>query len=301
MGDGDPPAPPPTGIVPSTPPRAPAACGSTRRSSTPTTSPPRSASPATAACGWRLLPRPGPSASSASPRPTAGSRRSSTWASRSTTAARTRPTTRRPWPRSSSWPTRSSGSTATAGSSGPASRCDRSAEALYGWAEASAYATPFVAKPDERSHVVGTIDLDPSVDAATVSAVLRANGIVDTDSYRKLGRNQLRIAMFPAIDPDDVAALTGCIDYVVGALVDGSRGQPSGAGSSSAPATAAVRCARSGARRSAPTAQPLPPPKALDPRRRRHRRGAQRRQRAHGAAAGQHHQGAHRPRRRPHA
>jgi phosphoserine aminotransferase len=99
-----------------------------------------------------------------------------------------------------------------------ASRCDRSAEALYGWAEASDYATPFVAKPDERSHVVGTIDLADGVDALTVSAVLRANGIVDTDSYRKLGRNQLRIAMFPAIEPDDVAALTRCIDHVVGQL-----------------------------------------------------------------------------------
>jgi len=104
------------------------------------------------------------------------------------------------------------------GLDGTASRCDRSAEILYGWAEASAYATPFVAKPDERSHVVGTIDLDASVDATVVSTVLRANGVVDTDSYRKLGRNQLRIAMFPAIEPDDVAALTHCIDYVVGAL-----------------------------------------------------------------------------------
>ena len=99
-----------------------------------------------------------------------------------------------------------------------ASRCDRSAEALYGWAEASDYATPFVAKPDERSHVVGTIDLADGIDALTVSAVLRANGIVDTDSYRKLGRNQLRIAMFPAIEPDDVAALTRCIDHIVGEI-----------------------------------------------------------------------------------
>ena len=99
-----------------------------------------------------------------------------------------------------------------------ASRCDRSAEILYGWAESSSYATPFVAKPDDRSHVVGTIDLDDSVDAITVSSVLRANGIVDTESYRKLGRNQLRIALFPAIDPDDVAALTRCIDHVVGQL-----------------------------------------------------------------------------------
>jgi phosphoserine aminotransferase len=99
-----------------------------------------------------------------------------------------------------------------------ASRCDRSAECLYGWAEASSYATPFVAKPDERSHVVGTVDLDPVVEAGTVSAVLRANGIVDTDAYRSLGRNQLRIGMFPAVDPEDVAALTGCIDHLVAAL-----------------------------------------------------------------------------------
>ncbi|HXR21335.1 MAG TPA: phosphoserine transaminase [Acidimicrobiales bacterium] len=99
-----------------------------------------------------------------------------------------------------------------------AGRCDRSAEILYGWAESSAYATPFVAKPDERSHVVGTIDFDRSVDADLVAKVLRSNGIVDTESYRKLGRNQLRVAMFPAIDPDDIAALTGCIEYVVSAL-----------------------------------------------------------------------------------
>ncbi|MDQ3106176.1 MAG: phosphoserine transaminase [Actinomycetota bacterium] len=95
-----------------------------------------------------------------------------------------------------------------------ASRCDRSAEILYGWAESSPFATPFVEKPDERSHVVGTIDFDPSLDANVVAKVLRANGIVDTDSYRKLGRNQLRVAMFPTIEPDDVAALTRCIDAV---------------------------------------------------------------------------------------
>jgi len=100
-----------------------------------------------------------------------------------------------------------------------AMRCDRSAAAIYGWAEASSYATPFVTEPAERSHVVATIDLakieDGGVDAQTVSNVLRANGIVDTDSYRKLGRNQLRVALFPAIDPEDVVALTTCIDYVV--------------------------------------------------------------------------------------
>jgi phosphoserine aminotransferase len=101
-----------------------------------------------------------------------------------------------------------------------AGRCDRSAEILYTWAEQSDFATPFVGKPSERSHVVGTIDFVDQVDAALVAKVLRANGIVDTEPYRKLGRNQLRIAMFPSIDPDDVAALCGCINYVVGALAD---------------------------------------------------------------------------------
>ena len=96
-----------------------------------------------------------------------------------------------------------------------ASRSDASAAHLYGWADGSEYATPFVSEPSQRSHVVGTIDLTERVDAPTVSAVLRANGVVDTDSYRKLGRNQLRIGMFPAVDPDDVAALTRCIDHVV--------------------------------------------------------------------------------------
>jgi phosphoserine aminotransferase len=99
-----------------------------------------------------------------------------------------------------------------------ASRCDRSAEILYGWAEATEYTTPFVAKPSERSHVIGTIDFDESVDAGWVAAALRANGIVDTEPYRKLGRNQLRIALFPAIDPEDVAALTACIDHLVTTL-----------------------------------------------------------------------------------
>ena len=99
-----------------------------------------------------------------------------------------------------------------------ASRCDRSAETLYGWAEASPFASPFVEKPDERSHVVGTIDFSDDVDANVIAKVLRKNGIVDTESYRKLGRNQLRIALFPTIEPDDVAALTRCIDHVVGEL-----------------------------------------------------------------------------------
>jgi phosphoserine aminotransferase len=98
-----------------------------------------------------------------------------------------------------------------------ASRCDRSAEILYGWAEASPHATPFVAKPSERSHVSATIDFE-GVDANEIAAVLRANGIVDTESYRKLGRNQLRIALFPAIEPDDVATLTRAIDFIIEAL-----------------------------------------------------------------------------------
>lgn len=96
-----------------------------------------------------------------------------------------------------------------------AGRSDRSAEIMYSWAEASSYATPFVTNPEDRSHVVATIDFDDSVSADEVNKVLRANGIVDTDSYRKLGRNQIRVAMFPAIDPDDVEALTRCIDFVV--------------------------------------------------------------------------------------
>jgi len=96
-----------------------------------------------------------------------------------------------------------------------ASRCDRSAGILYGWAEASTYASPFVAKPDDRSHVVGTIDLDGAVSHETVCAVLRANGVVDTEPYRKLGRNQIRVGMFPAVDPSDVEALTACVDYIV--------------------------------------------------------------------------------------
>ena len=96
-----------------------------------------------------------------------------------------------------------------------AGRSAKSAANLYSWADATDYTTPFVADPAKRSPVVGTIDLDDSVEATAVSAVLRANGIVDTDAYRKLGRNQLRIAMFPGIDPDDVAQLTRCVDHVV--------------------------------------------------------------------------------------
>jgi len=96
-------------------------------------------------------------------------------------------------------------------------RCAQSARALYGWAEATPWASPFVTDPANRSDVVGTIDLD-GVDANEVNAVLRANEIVDTDSYRKLGRNQMRIGMFPAVDPSDVEALTVCVEMVVSHL-----------------------------------------------------------------------------------
>ncbi|TSD96631.1 phosphoserine transaminase [Skermania sp. ID1734] len=93
-----------------------------------------------------------------------------------------------------------------------------SSSRLYSWAESSEFATPFVTDPAHRSQVVGTIDFNDDVDAAAVAKILRANGIVDTEPYRKLGRNQLRIGMFPAIDPDDVSALTSCVDWVVNNL-----------------------------------------------------------------------------------
>jgi phosphoserine aminotransferase len=99
-----------------------------------------------------------------------------------------------------------------------AGRSKRSAEILYTWAEASDFATPFVSNPTQRSNVVGTIDFSDDVDAAVIAKILRANGVVDTEPYRKLGRNQLRIAMFPSIDPEDVASLCASINYVVGNL-----------------------------------------------------------------------------------
>jgi len=95
------------------------------------------------------------------------------------------------------------------------SRASASSGHLYGWAEATDYATPFVKDPAKRSLVVGTIDFDERIDAPAVAATLRANGIVDVEPYRKLGRNQLRVGMFPAVDPADVQALTACIDWVV--------------------------------------------------------------------------------------
>ncbi|CAN5677477.1 phosphoserine transaminase [soil metagenome] len=101
------------------------------------------------------------------------------------------------------------------GLDGMVERTTRSAAALYGWAETSAYATPYVAEPADRSLVIGTINFDESIDAAAVAAHLRANGLVDTEPYRKLGQNQLRVAMYPAIDPSDITALTRCIDFVI--------------------------------------------------------------------------------------
>jgi phosphoserine aminotransferase len=99
-----------------------------------------------------------------------------------------------------------------------AGRSAQSSDTLYGWAEKTSYTTPFVTDPSMRSKVVGTIDFKDAIDASKISAALRANGIVDTEPYRKLGKNQLRIGMFPAVDPSDVEALTKCIDHVVANL-----------------------------------------------------------------------------------
>ncbi|MFC5176827.1 phosphoserine transaminase [Nocardioides taihuensis] len=104
---------------------------------------------------------------------------------------------------------------AQGGLAGMVERTTASSDALYGWAEKTAYTTPYVPDPADRSLVIGTIDFDEGIDASAIAAVLRANGIVDTEPYRKLGRNQLRIAMYPAIDPADVEALTACVDFVV--------------------------------------------------------------------------------------
>ena len=104
---------------------------------------------------------------------------------------------------------------ALGGLDGCVARTRASSDVLYGWAEESEFATPFVVDPASRSLVVGTIDFDAAVDATAVAATLRANGIVDTEPYRKLGRNQLRIGMFPAVETADVQALTECIDWVV--------------------------------------------------------------------------------------
>ncbi|WP_273415040.1 phosphoserine transaminase [Corynebacterium appendicis] len=102
------------------------------------------------------------------------------------------------------------------GLDGMVKRTRANSEALYSWAENHAHATPFVTDAEKRSYVVGTIDFDDSIDAAELAKVLRANGIIDTEPYRKLGRNQLRIGMFPAIDTEDVTKLTGAIDFLLG-------------------------------------------------------------------------------------
>ena len=99
-----------------------------------------------------------------------------------------------------------------------AGRSADSASRMYGWAEKTSYTTPFVTDPAQRSKVVATINFDDAIDATKVAAALRANGIVDTEPYRKLGKNQLRIGMFPAVDPADIDALTASIDYVVSQL-----------------------------------------------------------------------------------
>lgn len=104
---------------------------------------------------------------------------------------------------------------AQGGLAGMVERTTRSSDALYGWAEKTSYTTPYVAEAAHRSLVIGTVDFDESIDAAAIAKVLRANGVVDTEPYRKLGRNQLRIAMYPAVDPSDVEKLTACVDWVV--------------------------------------------------------------------------------------
>ncbi|MFB9312849.1 phosphoserine transaminase [Nocardioides plantarum] len=104
---------------------------------------------------------------------------------------------------------------AEGGLAGMVQRTTASSDVLYGWAERASYAHPYVAEPAHRSLVIGTVNFDESVDAEAVAAVLRAHGVVDTEPYRKLGQNQLRIAMYPAVDPADVEALTRCIDHVV--------------------------------------------------------------------------------------
>ena len=101
------------------------------------------------------------------------------------------------------------------GLDGMVERTTANSQALYGWSEANEHATPFVAEPEARSLVVGTIDFDDAIDAAQLAKALRTNGILDVEPYRKLGRNQLRIGMFPAVDTVDVEKLTGAIDYLL--------------------------------------------------------------------------------------
>ncbi|MEX5294477.1 phosphoserine transaminase [Kocuria sp. CPCC 205268] len=108
------------------------------------------------------------------------------------------------------------------GMSWAAARTRTSSDLVYAWAEASEFAAPFVAAPEDRSTVITTVDFDRTVDAAAVAAALRAHGVVDVEPYRKLGRNQLRIATFVSIDPEDVSRLLACVDHVVGQLRPGS-------------------------------------------------------------------------------
>ncbi len=104
------------------------------------------------------------------------------------------------------------------GLSWAAKRSQKSSNIIYDWAESQNFASPFVQDKDKRSPVVATIDFNDEISASDVSKILRANGILDTESYRKLGRNQIRIATFPTTDPEDIEALTACIDYVVSAI-----------------------------------------------------------------------------------
>ena len=209
----------PTASCSSTPRRAPAGCASTRRSSTSTTSRRRSASPATAASGSRCC---SPAAIERIERLGAADRWVPPSLSLPIALENSRLDQTYNTPALASLflldAQRAAGCSTRAGSTGPPAAATARPRSLYGWAEASTFATPFVAKPSERSHVIGTIDFADDVDAAAIAAALRANGIVDTEPYRKLGRNQLRIAMFPAIEPDDVATLTPRIDYLAEAL-----------------------------------------------------------------------------------
>ncbi len=202
----------------STPPPAPVACRSTSPRPTSTTSPRRSPSPPTAACGSASSPPPRSPASRRSPPAGAGCPTSSACRPRSTTRARTRRTTPRPWRPSRCSRTRWSGSTATAASTGPPPGPPTPRAACTGGPRRTDYATPYVPNPANRSQVVATIDFDESVDAAAVARTLRANGVVDVEPYRKLGRNQLRVACFPAVEPDDVSRLIASVEYVVDRL-----------------------------------------------------------------------------------
>ena len=207
-----------TGWWPSTPPRPPAASAGTRPRSTATTSHPRSASAPTAGCGSRpalaaAVDRIEEIAATDRWRPASidlgialdNSRKNQTY---NTPALATvfLAVHQIDW------------FNANGGLEWAAGRSDAMAATLYGWAEAAEYATPYVTDPALRSSIVGTIDLDDSVAADDVIAACAANGILDIGGYRKLGRNQLRISMFPGVEHADIEALTSSLDYVVGEL-----------------------------------------------------------------------------------